>query len=240
MPTSADSATVLWCVVPAAGTGRRYGAPHPKQYELLAGRSVLGWSLRALLATAGVRGIALPLAAGDEAWRDVPECGDARVSLCRGGAQRAESVLLGIAHLRARGAEDDDQVLVHDAARPATTPELVERLLAAVAAEPDGGLLALPVGDTLKAADANARATATPSRAGLWAAQTPQCFPLGRLYAALIAAPAQPITDEAAAMEALGARPKLVAGDPGNIKLTRPADRRVLETLLAAREQQPA
>ncbi len=232
----ADLATV-WAVIPAAGIGRRYGAAYPKQYERLAGRTVLGWSLSALLSVPGMRAIAVPLDAADVAWREVEECGDPRVSICSGGSVRAESVRRGLAHLRTLGALEDDRVLVHDAARPGISGESILGLLEGVGADLDGGLLALPLGDTVKRADVDDRVTATEPRDGLWAAQTPQCFPLGRLYSALEAAADSgwSVTDEASAMEAAGARPRLAAGDPANLKLTRPADRELLEAVLAAR-----
>jgi 2-C-methyl-D-erythritol 4-phosphate cytidylyltransferase len=224
-------------VVPAAGVGRRYGAGYPKQYERLAGRAVLGWSLSALLAVPGVRGVAVPVDAQDSAWRAIPECADGRVFMCHGGRERADSVRLGLEHLQRRGAADGDLVLVHDAARPGISVASILRLLDCVGEDPDGGLLALPLGDTLKRADTDQRAGATEPRDGLWAAQTPQCFPLGRLLQALGAAAdaGRVVTDEASAMEAIGARPRLVPGDPANLKLTRAADRDLLEAVLAAR-----
>jgi 2-C-methyl-D-erythritol 4-phosphate cytidylyltransferase len=234
-PESEPSA--LWAVVPAAGIGRRYGADYPKQYERLAGRAVLGWSLSALLSVPGMRGVTVPVDADDSAWQAIPECADVRVSMCRGGRERADSVRLGLEHLRLLGAADGDFVLVHDAARPGITVASIQRLLERIGESSDGGLLALPLGDTLKRSDVEQRATATEPRDGLWAAQTPQCFPLGRLLQALGAAAdaGRVVTDEASAMEAIGARPRLVPGDPANLKLTRPADRDLLEAVLAAR-----
>ena len=141
--------------------------------------------------------------------------------LYHGGATRKQSVLNGLLAMRAQLA-DDDWVLVHDAARPGLTPALVERLIGEVQSDTVGGLLALPVVDTLKRGDADGRSEATISRDGLWAAQTPQMFRYALLQRAL--EQASEVTDEASAVEALGLRPKLVEGSPRNFKITLPHD----------------
>lgn len=139
----------------------------------------------------------------------------------------------GLAELRRRGAQPHDWVLVHDAARCLLQPGWVQRLMAACAGDEVGGLLALPVADTLKQ-EAGDRVAATVDRAGKWAAQTPQMFRLGLLAHALRGAGAG-VTDEASAVEALGYRPKLVRGDFENFKVTWPGDFALAERLLSTR-----
>jgi len=223
----------LWGLIAAAGSGQRLCADTPKQYHHLAGRPVLAWSIDALLEGADLQAVVVVRAADDGRFEHIEQYRDERVSQCIGGAERHESVRAGLVALRERGAAETDPVLVHDAARPAVPAADIARLIETVADDPDGGLLAAPVRDTLKRADAAGRAVETPSRQGLWQAMTPQLFPLGRLQAAL--ARGGPVTDEAQAMEALGARPRLVAGDPGNLKYTYPDDR---EALVGAIERQ--
>jgi 2-C-methyl-D-erythritol 4-phosphate cytidylyltransferase len=218
----------LWCVVPAGGAGRRMGASVPKQYLALEGRPVLGHALDVLCALQP-EAIALVVAADD---LHVDRCAlPAPVEVVRrGGRERAETVLAGLRHLSSRAA-DDDPVLVHDAARPCVTVALVQALLDAAGDQPDGGLLALPVSETVKRAGPSgaggpARVRETCERDGLWLAQTPQVFPFGRLLAALERAldAGLSVTDEASAIEASGGAPLLVEGAACNLKITRPDD----------------
>lgn len=212
-----------WAVVAAAGSGSRMGDGRPKQFRLLAGRSVLAWSLEALRASPRVGGIAVVLPA--EACLDDAGLEEAEDLVpVIGGAERMHSVAAGLAALRAAGATEKAQVLVHDGARPCLPAEALQRLLTE-ATGPDGGLLALPMSDTVKRADGDVVAE-TLDRAALWRAQTPQCFPLGALVAAIDAALAAGAvcSDEAQAMERAGYHPRLVRGDARNIKLTTPDD----------------
>jgi len=212
----------LWGLIAAAGSGQRLRAETPKQYHQLAGRPVLAWSLDALCQVPDIAGVMIVRAADDALFDRASLRRDDRVRDCAGGAERQDSIRAGLAALRDWGAAETDGVLVHDAARPAVSAADIARLIEAVADDPDGGLLAAPVRDTLKRADAAGRVAETPSREGLWQAMTPQLFPLGRLHSAL--ARDTRVTDESQAMEGLGARPRLVAGDPGNIKYTYPED----------------
>lgn len=214
----------LWGLIAAAGVGQRMDSEGPKQYHRIAGRTVLGWSIDALLGMPDVTGVMVVRSADDRYFEAVLPSGDSRCSDCVGGAQRQASVRAGLAALRHWGADADDRVLVHDAARPAVRRDDIRRLIEHVADDPDGGLLAAPVRDTLKRADRDGRIASTPSREALWQAMTPQLFPLGRLESALAMAADDAVTDEAQAMERLGARPRLVTGDPGNIKYTYPQD----------------
>jgi 2-C-methyl-D-erythritol 4-phosphate cytidylyltransferase len=188
----------------------------PKQYLDLAGDCMLHRTLDALLAEPRIAGVAVVVAA-DDRRRPPPGRFDARVRfLPVGGATRADSVAAGLDGL---DADDDDWVLVHDAARPGLPAAALARLIDAVGDDPVGGLLALPVADTLKRGDAAGRVADTIDRADLWAAQTPQMFRAGLLRRAL-AGPRDGITDEASAVERLGLRPLLVRGDPANLKVT--------------------
>lgn len=171
-----------------------------------------------------------PRFAGPKSW--VARCG---------GATRAASVMAGLAALRDRGVADSDWVLVHDAARCLVRPAWVMRLINACRDDPVGGLLALPVGDTLKGAQSD-RVQATLPRAGKWLAQTPQMFRLGLLQNALLKAQqnaqqhaADAVTDESSAVEAIGLQPRLVPGELENFKLTWPADFALAARLLETR-----
>ncbi len=230
-----DRSGGCWAVVPAAGAGRRFGGALAKQYLQVNGRCVLAWTLEALLAVTSIQRIVVALANGDDLWPKLGFTGHPRISTCTGGASRAESVLNGLLRLVEWGVHPQQLVLVHDAARPCVTPSEIERLIAEVGNHPDGGLLAMPVRDTLKRADSEGRVAVTVNRGDLWQALTPQLFPLGRLRAALERAAAEgvEITDEAQALERIGACPRLVEGALHNIKLTHPSDQGLIERILA-------
>ncbi|MEM0954728.1 MAG: 2-C-methyl-D-erythritol 4-phosphate cytidylyltransferase [Pseudomonadota bacterium] len=225
----------LWAVVPAAGIGARIGGDRPKQYLALAGQPVLQHSLNTLLALPNLRAVAVAIAAGDEAWPGLPAALDSRVRLAPGGAERSDSVLSGLDCLASEAAAHD-WVLVHDAARPCLPTADLERLVDSLAEDDVGGILALPVADTVKRADDAGRIIETVDRSGLWLAQTPQLFRYGMLAAALRAAKAagHAVTDEASAIERAGFQPRLVPGSPRNIKVTRPADLALAENYLQA------
>jgi 2-C-methyl-D-erythritol 4-phosphate cytidylyltransferase len=221
----------LWYVVPAAGAARRMGGDTPKQYLSCRGRTLLEWSLAPFVTDPRFAGGVVALAADDAGWRELPEALRARVATTTGGRERADSVLAGLAALPAA---DDDWVLVHDAARPCLPREDLERLVDVCRTDTVGGLLALPVVDTLKRADGT-RVAATVPREGLWRALTPQMFRAGLLRRALreaAAAGAAP-GDEATAVERLGERPLLVEGSALNVKVTRPSDLALVSACLA-------
>ncbi len=221
--------------MPAAGASRRVGGPVPKQYFSLLGRSVLEHSLRALFAHPDITGGVVVLAADDGHWPRLPAELRERVSIAAGGNERCDSVLSG---LRALDASQNDWVLVHDAARPCLLLEDLSRLIDACRDDAIGGLLAVPVADTLKRAGREGRVGETVPREDLWRAQTPQMFRHGALLSALenaLAAGEKP-GDEATAMERAGHAPLLVEGSPFNIKITGPADLAFAAAVLAARE----
>jgi 2-C-methyl-D-erythritol 4-phosphate cytidylyltransferase / 2-C-methyl-D-erythritol 2,4-cyclodiphosphate synthase len=240
-----------WLVVPAAGTGQRFGADRPKQYLQIAGRSLLEWSVSEFARDPRCAGVVLALAPGDPYWPAIRSRLELRVIEAPGGAQRCDSVRNALATLQPLAAAGD-WVLVHDAARPCVTRGEIDALVAAAQDHPCGGLLAAPLADTLKrqgaVAPANARpavagsggvpaVAATVPREGLWRALTPQMFRLEALLAALEqAAVGQRMpTDEAQAMEWAGGAPLLVPGALSNVKVTTASDLGLAQAILFAR-----
>jgi 2-C-methyl-D-erythritol 4-phosphate cytidylyltransferase len=233
-----------WLVMPAAGSGSRFGPGIPKQYAALAGRTMLEWALRPFLADARCAHLVVALAADDRGWSEVARgmgaSAAARVSTVTGGAERSHSVRNALGALAARAAADD-WVLVHDAARPCLAASDLERLLGRAGAHRVGGLLALPAADTLKRARPDAAdgptVQATVERTGLWRALTPQMFRYRSLCAALDAAHAagRVPTDEAQAIEWSGEHPLLIAGEATNFKVTNAADLALATSLLRSR-----
>ena len=221
-------------IVPAAGSGARFGAGLPKQYRQLAGRPLIARTLQRLLTHPAIEGVMVALAADDMHWATLALHFDKPLLTCIGDADRAGSVLAALRALPDDVA-DDALVLVHDAARPCIRHADLDRLLEAAQSDAVGALLALPLRDTLKRADAQARVLATEPRERLWRAQTPQAFRRGALTHALEQARADgiAITDEAMAMEQLGLQPLLVEGSEDNIKVTVAADLALAERILA-------
>ena len=224
-----------FALVPCAGVGERAGTAVPKQYALLAGRPLVCHTLQALREAPAILNTLVVISQHDDHFeRLVPAFEHDRQWLVpAGGATRAQTVINGLAALRERGAVDQDWVLVHDAARCLLRSAWVERLITACAGDEVGGLLAMPISDTLKR-EHDGRVLLTLSRQGLWAAQTPQMFRLGLLQQALARAGAQ-VTDEASAIESLGLRPLLVKGEWENLKVTWPADLQMAERLYRTR-----
>lgn len=216
----------LWAVVPAAGSSRRMaGAALPKQYLPLAGRSVIEWSLAPFLERSDCERIVVVVAEQDRHWQQQSLARHPKIVTATGGAERVDSVRAGLQAL-ASHATEHDWVLVHDAARPCLRSMDLNRLIADLGDDSVGGLLAAPVVDTLKRGDVENRVQATVSRASLWRALTPQMFRYAVLERALRKAheTRSAPTDEAQAVEALGLQPRLVPGDPDNIKITLPDD----------------
>ena len=215
-----------WAVVPAAGAGKRMGSELPKQYLQLGDRTVLEHTLDTLLACSRLSGVVLALSPDDEHWASIePRYASAALQRVDGGAERCHSVLNSL-DLLATQTEARDWVLVHDAARPCVRIEDIEQLITTLETGEEGGLLGVPVADTMKRVDDQQVITATVDRDGLWHAYTPQMFRLGRLRSALRKAieAANTVTDEANAMELAGFKPRMVQGSRDNIKITLPAD----------------
>ena len=224
-----------FAIVPAAGSGSRFAAEKPKQYLSLLGRPLIFHTLAALIACREIERVWVVLSPDDPFWPqyDWSELGPKLETLRCGGETRAASVSNG---LRAASmvAADDDWILVHDAARPCLSQAMLATLINELADDPVGGILAVPVADTIKRADSEQRVAATEPRDGLWQAQTPQMFRYGLLGDAL--QKCRDVTDEAGAVEALGLKPKLVRGDATNLKVTYPADLALAAMILRARK----
>ncbi|MHB1991224.1 2-C-methyl-D-erythritol 4-phosphate cytidylyltransferase [Metallibacterium scheffleri] len=223
-----------WCVIPAAGRGTRMGAALPKQYLDLAGQPLLLHTLQRLARHPRIAGLLVVLAADDARWPGIRQLADKPVLTATGGAERADSVLAGLCALPDTVLAQEC-VLVHDAARPLLRAEDLERLVQAGLTHPHGAILAAPVRDTLKRADAAGCIAATEPRAGLWHALTPQMARRGDLERALVSAAEAgvAITDEAMALERIGLHPRLVEGSADNLKITTPADLAYAEFWLA-------
>jgi 2-C-methyl-D-erythritol 4-phosphate cytidylyltransferase len=220
-------------LIPAAGQGARLGGATPKQYLDLCGEPMLAHAVRALLASPLVEVAFVVLAPDDEryATHDWQAFGDRIAPLWCGGATRRDSVLNALVAM-ANVVDPDDWVLVHDAARPCVAPRDVERLIEAVGDDAAGGILAVPLADTLKREDGAGRIAATEPRERLWLAQTPQMFRHGTLLRAL--GSAANATDEASAVETLELKPRLVPGSPRNLKVTYPEDLALATIVLGA------
>jgi len=221
----------VFALVLAAGQGTRIGDAVPKQYLPLAGKPMMFHSIEALSAVSRVEKVFVVLAPMDRHWgaHDWSALPDKVEAAFCGGAHRAESVLNALKYLQARiGA--DDWVMVHDAARPCIMTELVEQFLDEVGDDPVGGLLAMPLADTLKRAGEDQRVEATIPRLKLWRAQTPQLFRYAVLRKGLEKSPAA--TDAAEAVESLGHEPRLAEGENSNIKVTFAEDIVLAELIL--------
>ena len=227
-----------YALVPAAGSGSRLGAALPKQYLTIAGRPLLYHALDVLARHPRIGQVFVVLAQRDDQfarhdWRAL----GARVKpLYCGGETRAASVFNGLLAARDIIAASD-WVLVHDAARPCLEREALDRLFEELESDETGGLLAVPVSDTLKRGNRDARVSSTEPRDNLWLAQTPQMFRYRLLIEALRAADPAVVTDEAQAIERLGLKPRLVLGDTRNIKVTFPEDFAIAELILGGRDR---
>ncbi len=221
--------TEFHALVPAAGFGARMGHELPKQYLTLAGQPMIFHALNTLCACPELATVFVVLAPDDTLFHsfDWSRFGDKLQPLFCGGETRADTVRNG---LLASEIEADDWVLVHDAARPCLTQAHLAKLIAELRDDAVGGILAVPVADTLKRADSAARVVRTEDRAGLWQAQTPQMFRAGVLAEAL--QQCREVTDEASAVEALGLQPRLVLSESTNFKVTYPQDLLLAELLL--------
>ena len=236
---SESSENHIYALIPAAGVGRRMGADRPKQYMTVAGEPMLAQTVRALERVSRIERIFVVVSASD-AWIDeVAKTFSPRVKVLRaGGAERADSVLGGLTAAQLPG---DAWVLVHDAARPCVRPSEVNHLLDEVLGDAHGdlagGILAVPMADTVKRADAQRMILETVPRADLWRAATPQLFRVGTLITALTAG-LSGVTDEASAVERLGLPVKVVSCRSANLKVTEPGDEKLAELILGEKNMQ--
>jgi 2-C-methyl-D-erythritol 4-phosphate cytidylyltransferase len=214
-----------WVVIPAAGVGKRMQADRPKQYLPLLDKTVIEHTLSSFTHHPHINGIVVAVSTDDPYWPTLDVQSQVPIYRADGGSERCHSVLNGLAVV-AEHAGEEDWVLVHDAARPCLTRQDIDKLIHAVKDDEVGGILAVPVRDTMKRDNDAGRISHTEERDGLWHALTPQMFRLGMLRQAIRLAMADgfEVTDEASALEHLGQQPLLVEGLSSNIKVTRPED----------------
>ena len=226
----------MWALIATAGSGSRAGGSVPKQYRTVAGRPLVWHTLAAFAAVSRIERTLVLLAPGDAGFAALaPQATASQEGVPCGSTTRAGTVGNGLAALRARGAQDHDWVLVHDAARCLVTATLIDRLIDACVDDPVGGLLALPASDTVKRG-ADGRVAATVDRRVHWLAQTPQMFRLAMLQDAMRLA-GDGVTDESSAIEASGRSPLLVPGDASNFKVTHPIDFAMAQAVLLSRRK---
>jgi len=223
-------------IIPAAGSGTRMGASAPKQYLTLNGKALIQHVIKVFDLATKIHSIHVILSEQDAHWRSsyLSVSDKTQVHYC-GGQTRAETVLNGLQTIKS-SVDEADWILVHDAARPGLTHRLLNRLITTLEQDEVGGLLALPLADTLKKSDDEGRVASTIPRNRLWQAQTPQMFRYATLTQALQSFQGSP-TDEAEAIEALGLHPRLVTGELRNLKVTYPQDLTVLSALLNVNER---
>lgn len=236
--THSHASPRYWIIVPAAGVGARMGAGIPKQYLTLLGKTILEHTLERLLSLPNVAGLLVAVNPLDDTWPQLSISSDPRITSIEGGVERSYSVLNALNALAGQ-AQDHDWVLVHDAARPCITLPTIQTLCTVLAEDPVGGILAVPVSDTVKRVDANRAIVQTMDRNELWLAQTPQLFRYELLRASLAdaLARAKPVTDEASALEASGYPHRVVEGRTDNIKITRPEDLALAQIILQQQEK---
>ena len=243
MVTNTKTNHTIWAIVPAAGIGKRMQSDIPKQYLSLNGRPILEYTINTLLQNKNITGLVIALQADDDCFSDLKIDSDKTILRTEGGNERADSVLNAIKELfnHTQFDAENDWVMVHDAVRACLREEDIDKLVAEVAENPNGGLLALPVRDTMKRQTADgdmATVANTIDRENLWHALTPQYFPAKNLKAALEKAAQEnlDVTDESSAMELAGFSPVLVHGNEDNIKITRPDDLRLAGLYLNSRK----
>jgi len=222
-----------FAIIPAAGTGTRMRGALPKQYLAVGSRPLLYYAVARLCAHSVIDRVYVVLASDDRRFEtyDWKPFAAKLEPLYVGGDLRAATVLNALEGISGQ-TNVDDRILVHDAARPCLSAKMLDRLIDEVGDDPAGGLLAMPVADTLKRGDGDRRSIRTESRTGLWQAQTPQMFRYDLLLRALRACDPGQATDEAAAVEALGLKPKLVQSDATNLKVTHAHDLALAELIL--------
>jgi len=215
----------VWAVVPAAGIGTRMDADKPKQYLTIANKTILELTLQRLTSHPHIKGVVVAISEDDDLWPKLNKQFDCPVYTASGGKERSDSVLNALIKL-AEIDDNDPWVLVHDAARPCLRHEDIDRMLQQLLTHPVGGILGIPITDTVKRIAADNSISSTVSRQGLWRASTPQMFHLQALTEVLQTAikNQQKVTDEASAMEMAGYHPLMVEGHADNIKITIPQD----------------
>lgn len=237
MKTSAinqQSIPNIWVIVPAAGSGQRMAAGTPKQYLLIKSKTILETTLDLFLANERIGKVVVTLAADDLLWPTLPCASNAKIMSALGGSTRALSVYNGLVALKAM-VRENDWILVHDAARPCLSAETLNKFIQKLSKDSVGGILAMPVKDTLKLSKSDSPTIVkTLNRDNVWHAQTPQMFRYGLLLNAMEQALncEYEITDEASAMELAGYSPQLIESNSRNLKVTTPEDLAMAKFLL--------
>jgi 2-C-methyl-D-erythritol 4-phosphate cytidylyltransferase len=228
-----------WAIIPAAGIGKRMQADRPKQYLSLHNKTVIEHTLDRLLSLNEIAGVVLSLSKTDKYWSELHYHSKKPLLIAKGGNQRSDSVLNALKLLQMSSIGSDSNacekwVLVHDAARPCVRGDDIQKLINQASQSDDGGLLALPVRDTMKRSNKNNQVENTVEREGLWHALTPQMFQLDLLFNALQKAKKNKlsVTDDASAMELAGYHPQLIEAHEDNIKITRAFDLQLAELFL--------
>jgi len=229
-----------WFVIPAAGIGARMNADKPKQYLSLHNKTIIEHTLERILQFPLLAGVVVAIGANDRYWAQLPISKHPLIHTVEGGVERANSVLNALDYLQNKIAPTD-WVLVHDAARPCVTLSAIKALCDNLPYHAAGGILAVPVSDTLKQVVQGNAIQATIDRRSLWQAQTPQMFPYKLLRECLMQSLArnENITDEASALEICGYQPVVVEGRTDNIKITRPDDLLLAAFILHQQEKLP-
>jgi len=227
-----------WLVIPASGIGERMQADRPKQYLPLRNQTVIQQTLNRFDNIEVIKGIVVAISASDQYWPTLDIKQQNKITVTQGGAERAHTVLNALYALSLH-ADDNDWVLVHDAARPCVSEHDINKLITACKNDDVGGLLAVPVRDTMKRGNEDGRTVLTEDRSNLWHALTPQLFRLGMLRHALEQAMESEmvITDEASAMEYMNQSARLVEAAASNIKITRPEDLLLAEFYLQQQDK---
>lgn len=235
---SSSNSPRYWFVIPAAGIGSRIGAGKPKQYLMLGEKTIIEHTLSRILTLPNLAGVVVALSNEDTYWKPLSVFQNSFVHTTIGGENRADSVLNGLRYITDK-VSDQDWVLVHDAARPCVTLGNIQQLCNELAANNVGGILAVPVSDTLKQVENKTEIQSTLDRSSLWQAQTPQMFRYKLLHDCLVQSLAtkQTVTDESSAVELCGYKPQVVEGRSDNIKITRPDDLLLAEFILQQQEK---
>lgn len=222
-----------WVVIPAAGFGTRMDAELPKQYLKILGKTILEHTIGKFYKHPLIEGIIVVIAGTDNHWSKLELATDSKIKQVEGGVERCDSVLNGLQELN-NMADPDDWVMVHDAARPCVRKEDIDKLIESVSDHPVGGILGLPVKDTMKRSNVENSIISTVDRNCLWHALTPQMFRLSVLHKALgqCRSNDETVTDEAQAIEISGQQPLLIEGHPDNIKITNHHDLALAEFYL--------
>lgn len=229
--------TQFHLIIPAAGNGNRMASNTPKQYLDLLGEPVISHALMPFLNCSRIHGIHVVLSHEDAIFNTLSCAQRPKLNLHYCGGETRANTVLNAMHAIQNKVQTDDWILVHDAARPCLSENLLNNLLNTLQSDDVGGLLAIPLAETLKRADANGKVANTEPRENLWQAQTPQMFRYGMLKQALTMFSGTP-TDEAQAIEVLGYAPTLVLGSLSNLKITYPQDLALARAVLNANREE--